>query len=371
MFRLFSFIYCLISLHRLTGQTALFYAGTYNQRGSAGIYCFSFNMRTGAIAPAGITKNKNEPSFLAFSPDQKYLYAVQETDPGQVSAYKRNVRTGALELLNTRPAEGVHPCHIAVDPGGHCVLAGNYSGGSVALYRLQSDGSLSALTDKVQHEGKSVNTARQEKAHVHSVNIAPDGRNVFVADLGMDRIFSYHLDTANCRLTQGDPPFVATKPGSGPRHFTFHPNGRFAYTILELDATATAMRYENGILTPLQTISTLPASYTGPNSCAHLQVSPDGRFLYASNRGHNSIVIFAIDPLSGHLTTVGHTSVGGQTPRHFTLDPSGRFLLVANQNSDQIRVFRRNLQTGKLKSTRHSVQVSMPVCLLFAAPHRK
>lgn len=346
-------------------QSKMLFVGTYTAEGSEGIYAYRFNTRTGALTRLSVTTGIQNPSFLALSPDKKTLYAVAENDPGAVYAYRVDAATGKLSLLNSQSVNGYWPCHLAVDKTGKTCLVGNYGSGNVCVLPILPDGSLGTAVQSIQHEGKSANTERQEKPHVHSVNIAPNNRDVFVADLGTDKIMTYLLDAQKGKLAAASPAFAQVKAGAGPRHFAFHPNGRFAYAILELDCTVGVFQYQNSSLTQVQTISTLPADFSGKNTCADIHVSPDGKFLYGSNRGHHSIVVYQIDQQTGQLTLVEHQSVQGQTPRNFTIDPSGKFLLVANQDTDNIQVFRRNKKTGKLTHLTEAAKVSMPVCLLF------
>ncbi|TAE54812.1 MAG: lactonase family protein [Bacteroidetes bacterium] len=363
---LFALMLPLIWLSSVYAQKdSYLFAGTYTARGSEGIYVYRFDPAIGALSLASVAKGLVNPSFLALSPDKQFLYAVEENDPGHVSAFRFDEKSGQLSKLNTQPSEGVWPCHIEVDASGKWCIAGNYGSGDLCVLPIQPDGSLGKAAQTIRHSGSSVNAERQEKPHVHSINIAPNNRDVFVADLGTDKIMAYRLDSVSGTLSTGTPPFVKTADGAGPRHFAFHPGGKFAYAVLELNATVTAYTYEAGSLTPVQTTSTLPADYTGSNSCADIHVSPDGKFLYSSNRGHNSLAVFAIDAKSGKLTPKGHQSVLGKTPRNFAIDPSGKFLLVANQESDNIQIFRRNRRTGSLTYTGQETKVSMPVCLKF------
>ena len=353
------------SLFTLAQSSADLYLfiGTYTTKTSEGIYVYRFNTQTGDFVPVSIAKGIKNPSFVALSPDHRYLYSVAEMSGGAVSAFSFDKQSGNLTLLNTQPSGGNGPCHVAVDKTGKWVIVGNYGGGSLSILPVQADGSLGQATQTFQHEGKSVNTERQEKPHVHSINIAPNNKDIFVPDLGTDKIMTYSLDAKSGKLSAGNPPFTATTPGAGPRHFTFHPNGKFAYVIQELDATITGFNYQKGNLKPFQTVKTLPDDYKGRNWCADIHISPDGKFLYGSNRSHESLVIFGIDPKTGQLTLVGHQSVNGKTPRNFMIDPTGKWVLVANQDSDNVVIFSRDVKTGKLTPTGKEIKVSMPVCL--------
>lgn len=273
--------------------------------------------------------------------------------------------TGALRLLNQQSSGGNGPCHVAVDREGKCVLVANYGGGSVAVLSLEADGRLGRLTTFIQHEGSSVNPGRQKEPHAHSINLDAANRYAFVADLGLDKILVYRFSADQGTLAPHDPPAVVSKPGAGPRHFAFHPGGQYAYVINELDSTVTALSYDSqrAVLTPIQSISTLPEDFSGDNTTAEVQVHPSGRYVYGSNRGHDSIVVFAADPGSGRLTYVEHESTKGENPRNFAIDPTGEYLLAANQDSDNVVVFRIDKATGQLEPTQHMVKVSRPVCV--------
>lgn len=341
------------------------FVGTYSERGSEGIYVYRFDTKTGAMTPVSVASALKSPSFLALSPDKNKLYAVAENDSGSVGAFQFNAQTGKLQFLNAQSSRGVWPCHVAVDATGKWCMVGNYGSGNVAVLPVKADGSLAPAHQTLQHEGKSANAERQEKAHVHSINIAANNRDVFVADLGTDKIMAYTLDATSGKLQSGNPPFALMKPGGGPRHFAFHPKKAFAYGVLELSCEVQAFRYEKGKLTDIQRIGTLPADFKGANTCADIHVSPDGKFLYVSNRGHHSLAIFKINQLDGTLKLVGHQSVMGETPRNFALSPDGKFVLVANQNTDTIQLFRRNKHKGTLRHLGEAAKVSMPVCLIF------
>ena len=347
------------------------YVGTYTQKGSKGIYRFDFDLASGKLALRALAAEANNPSFVAISPDRRFLYAVSEVDDlngkksGGVSAFAIEPATGDLTLLNQQPSGGTGPCHLIVDRAGKHVLVANYGSGSAAVWPIESDGRLGKATGFVQHQGSGPNRQRQLGPHAHSINLDAGNRFAVVADLGLDKLFVYRFDAQKGTLTPNDPPFVTVTPGAGPRHFAFHPNGRNAYVINELASTVTAFRYEGerGTLEPLQTISTLPKDFKGSNTTAEVQVHPSGRFLYGSNRGHNSIAIFAIDPQTGRLSWVGHQSEQIKTPRNFGIDPTGSRLLVANQDSDSMVVFRIDAQTGDLEPTGIKVDVPRPVCV--------
>lgn len=349
------------------------YVGTYASGTSEGIYRLKLDRKTGELTKAGATSGVKNPSFLAIHPSGRYLYCVCEVDDfgknaGGVSAFEID-KSGELKLLNQQSSEGAGPCHLVVDKTGKNVLAANYGGGSVCVLPIGNDGRLGKATAFVQHKGSSVDKRRQESPHAHSINLDAANRFAFAADLGLDKVLVYRFDARKGTLTPNDPPAANVKPGSGPRHFAFHPSGRSAYVINEMSCTVTAFDYDadKGVLTETQTITTLPRPLAPGDSTAEVQVHPSGKFLYGSNRGHNSIAIFSIDPDSGRLTTVGNQSTEGKTPRNFGIDPSGAFLLAENQDSASIVVFRIDPQTGKLTPTGHKLDVPMPVCVKFLA----
>jgi 6-phosphogluconolactonase len=347
------------------------YVGTYTQRGSKGIYRFDLDAASGKLSSRTLAAEAKDPSFIAITPDQRFLYAVSEVEnldgrrSGAVSAFAIDRGTGNLTLLNHQPSGGAGPCHLVIDRAGKHVLVANYGGGSVSVLPIESDGRLGKATAFVQHKGSGLNRQRQEGPHAHSINLDAANRFAVVADLGLDKVFVYRFDAAKGTLTPNEPPSVSVAPGAGPRHFAFHPNGKNAYVINELASTVTACHYDGdrGILEPLQTISTLPKDFKGSNTTAEVQVHPSGKFLYGSNRGHNSIAVFAIDPTTGKLSAVGHQSGGIKEPRNFGIDPTGSYLLVGNQNSDSIIVFRIDAETGELRPTGVTAEVPVPVCV--------
>ena len=357
---------CLLSELTLAQTDDYFlYVGTYTRKTSEGIYGYRFNTQTGDFTPVTSTKGLSNPSFLAISPDRHVLYALGGATGDSVRAFSIDKQSHALTLLNGQSVVGAGATHVAIDKTGKWVIVGNYRSGNLSVLPVKADGSLGKAVQSIQHEGKSIDPERQDHPYVHSINIAPNNKDVFVPDLGTDKIMTYTLDARTGQLTPGSPPCTAVIPGSGPRHFTFHPNGKFAYVIQEMGAMVTGFAYKNGQLTPVQTVSTLPESYTGRKWAADIHISPDGRFLYGSNRAHESLSIFGIDQKTGKLTMVGHQPIHGKTPRNFAIDPTGNFVLVANQDSDNITIFRRDKQTGTLTFTGKEIVVSMPVCLKF------
>jgi 6-phosphogluconolactonase len=357
-------------------EHVLVYVGTYTGGQSKGIYSFRLDLASGQVTPGGVTTGVVSPSFLAIHPSGRFLYAANEVGnfagkkSGSVSAFAIEAETGNLTFLNRQPSGGAAPCHLVVDRSGRNVLVANYTGGSVAVLRVGEDGRLGKTTAFVQHRGSSVHPRRQKGPHAHSINLDASNRFSFVADLGLDRVLVYRFDAAGGTLAPHETASVSVAPGAGPRHFAFHPDGRHAYVINELNSTVTAFAYraEDGTLKELQTVSTLPAGFDGRNTTAEIQVAPGGKFLYGSNRGHDSIAVFAIDPGRGTLTCVEHESTGGKTPRNFGIDPTGAYLLAANQNSGTVVLFRIDSRTGRLEPTGGIIRVPQPVCVKFLRP---
>ena len=353
------------------------YVGTYTGgqgRASEGVYVFRFDSTTGkASAPVLAAKSVN-PSFLALHPGGKYLYAANEVSEfagkgvGAVGAYAIDRETGKLTLLNQASSGGAGPAHLTVDRTGKCVLVANYGGGSVAALPIQADGSLGEPSSTIQHTGSSVDPNRQKEPHAHSINVAPDNRFAFAADLGLDKMLVYRLDAGQAVLAANDPPFASVPPGSGPRHFAFHPGGKFAYVINEMLCTMTVFTYDArpGALKAIQTVPTLPAgeSVKPGYSTAEVVAHPTGRFLYGSNRGHDTIAVYAIGA-DGKLALVQNAPAEVRIPRNFNLDPTGRWLITAGQSSDNLAVFRVDPQNGKLEFTGTKLEVGAPVCVKF------
>jgi 6-phosphogluconolactonase len=338
------------------------FIGTYTAKGSEGIYVYKFNTQTGDFEHISNTTGIKNPSFLSISPNKKYVYSVNENDNfGGISAFSFDKKLGKLILLNTSTANGDHTCHLEMNADGKHLAIGNYTGGNLGLFEINIDGSLKENPQMINHIGSSINKDRQEKPHVHSANWAPNQKDLFVPDLGIDKIMHYKLVNGN--LITGIPAYTQVEPGTGPRHFTFHLNGKFAYVIQELSSQITSFKYNNGTLNKIETVSTLPYNYSEKSYCADIHISPDGKFLYGSNRGHNSLAIYSINQTNGKLKLVDIESVNGNWPRNFMLDPTGNFVLVANEKSDNVTIFKRNNITGKLTSTGKEIKVSMPVCL--------
>jgi 6-phosphogluconolactonase len=354
----------------------LVYVGTYTTGKSEGIYLYRLDLSSGELKHVATTKGVVNPSFLALAPSRRYLYAVNEVGDfagkksGAVSAFAVDQKTGALQLLNQQPSLGADPCYVDVAAGDRFVLIANYTGGNVTVFPVEHDGSLGEASDMKQARGSSVNRERQEGPHAHCIVLDPTNRFAYSCDLGTDKIMIFRFDTRLGKLLTNEPPWVQVKPGTGPRHLAFHPSGKHVFVVNELQSTVTAFARdpEKGSLAELQTLTTLPKDFTGANTSADIHVSPNGRFLYCSNRGHDSIAMFMIDQRHSTLTPVGHESTRGMTPRNFAIDPSGAFLLVANQKSDNIVVFRIDQRTGRLTSTGQTVEVPSPVCLKFTDP---
>ncbi|MCC7357940.1 MAG: lactonase family protein [Anaerolineales bacterium] len=354
--------------------------GTYTQGGfatgpSQGVYVYRLDPADGTLTYVGFGDPGPNPSFLAVHPSGRFVYTVNEVDnfggrrSGGVTAFAFDRQTGALTRLNQESAHGTVSCHISVDPAGRFALAANYGSGDTLVIPIRADGTLGPAAQIVDHVSL-VPGAAPDTSHAHSANLAPDGRFVLVADLGLDRVMIYAYNAATGHLSLNpNQPWYETAKGAGPRHLDFHPSGRYVYVINELNSTLTALAYDpdRGLLTELQTLSTLPAGYSGGNSCADVHVSPDGRFVYGSNRGHDSLAAFSIDPATGLLTLAAHTSTAGRTPRNFNLDPTGRFVYVGNQDTAQIVVFRRDAATGALTLTGQVLDVPSPVCIKFLA----
>jgi 6-phosphogluconolactonase len=352
----------------------LVYIGTYTGPKSKGIYSYRYETSTGKLQPIGVAAEVENPSWLTLHPNGRFLYAVSELGDagetqGAISSFAIDHKTGALQFLNKISSGGGGACHLVVDKTGKFIAVANYGSGSVAVFRLDSSGQLGERTALVQLSGSSINPKRQKGPHAHAVVLSADNRFLFVPDLGTDKIMSYRFNSADGSLTPNTPPFTEVEGGSGPRHFAFAPSGKFAYLLNEMGSRVTAFSYnaQNGTLKELQNISTLTPDFKGENNSAEIQVGSKGRFLYASNRGDDSIAVFSINPSSGTLTKVQRASTGGSIPRNFALDPAGTHLLAANQKSDNVVVFKVDSQNGELSPTGETVNISAPVCIQFVA----
>ena len=349
-------------------QSFTLFIGTYTGSGSKGIYVYRFNAANGMATLVSNTDSVSNPSYLAISKNGKYVYTVNETGddvPGRVSAFEYNKATGKLTFINSQLTGGDHPCYVSVDKNNKWIAVANYTGGNVSVFPIDNNGALKPYAQLIQHSGSSVNKERQEKPHVHAAVFSPDEHFLFTPDLGMDKIMIYEFNPSSQQpLTPANPSFAEADKGNGPRHFTFHPNEKFAYLIEELTGTVAAYKYNNGHLEFLQRITTHPDDYKGEIGSADIHVSPDGKFLYASNRGdENTITIFSIDSSRGKLNLKGYQTTMGKTPRNFIIDPTGNFLLVANQETDNIVIFKRDKQTGLLQPTGKQINTPKPVCL--------
>lgn len=355
-------------------EPILFGTGQVLQGKGKGIHVFRFDATTGRLTPAGIAEGVRNPSYLAFDPARRFLYCVNEFKEyqgrasGAVSGFRIDGASGALTPLGTQASEGTDPCHLMVDRGGRNVLVANFASGSVAVLPIGAGGAPAPASHVVQHAGSSVDPRRQAGPHAHAVELDAAGRFAMVPELGLDKVMIYELDAAAGRLRpNARQPWIATAPGAGPRQVVMHPGGRFAYLINELDSTMTAYAYDAaaGTLAALQTLPTLPAGFAGHSTCAEIQIHPSGRFLYGSNRGHDSVAIFAIDPASGLMTARGHVGTGGRIPRNFCLSPDGRFLAAANQDTDNVVMFAIDPASGIPSPTGHEIEVGTPVCVRF------
>jgi 6-phosphogluconolactonase len=359
------FLFCSIAKAQ---QQSYLLTGTYTSGKSEGIYVYNFNSVDGSAKELSHVKISN-PSFLAVSPDERFVYSVQEDAAGngkggEVSSFSFDKKTGTLSFLNRQPSGGDHPCYVSVDKTGKWVAVGNYTSGSLSILPVNADGSLGAATTKIKHEGSGLNKIRQASPHVHCTFFSPDDKFLFVPDLGIDKVMIYAFDENTGKLTTAKQPYAQSEPGAGPRHICFNPTNTFAYLIEELSGTVVTYKYKNGKLKLKQRISTMPAGDTAFAGSADIHVSPDGKFLYASNRAQaNTIAIFSINLKNGRLSLIGHQSTLGKTPRNFNFDPSGNFLLVANQNSDKIVVFKIDKDTGLLTDNHNNIDVGKPVCL--------
>ena len=346
----------------------LVYFGTYTGAKSKGIYVSRFDPATGKLSAPELAAETRNPSFLALHPGGSFLYAVGEANhAGTVSAFSLDRQTGKLTLLNQQASAGSGPCHLSVDATGKCLLVANYNSGSIAALPIHADGSLGEAATTIQHTGSSVNPQRQAGPHAHFICPSPDNRFALNCDLGLDQVLVYRLDPDAAKLVPDDPQFATVAPGAGPRHLTFSPDGKFVYVINEIGSTISTFSYNptNAAMTEVQTLSTLPKDFSTNNTAAEIAMHPSGKFLYGSNRGHDSIAVFAVDRKSGRLTLVEHQSSQGRTPRHIAIDPTGRWLLAENQDSDSVIVFAIDPDTGKLKPAGQSLTIGSPVCAVF------
>ena len=358
------------------GNNYLVYVGTYTNTpaGSKGIYVYRYDASSGKLTSLGVAAETQNPSWLAVDPTHKYLYAVNELQDykaeksGALTAFSIDHKTGKLTHLNEVASRGQDPCYVSLDKTGKYVLVANYTSGNIAAFPVQKDGSLGGASAFVQHHGTGPNHERQEGPHAHFIRTTNDNRFAIVADLGLDKLLVYRFDSAKGSLIPNDPPAADLPPGEGPRHVAFTPDNKFAYSVNELKSSVTAFTFDAhaGVLKPFQTLSTLPKDFSGENDTAEIHVHPNGRFVYASNRGHDSIAQFSIDKATGRLTLVHNFSVQGKTPRNFELDPSGRHLLVANQDTGNLVVFAIDPASGReTLQSNDEVKVPAPVDIVF------
>lgn len=349
----------------IQSQENVVYVGTKSNQGNQGIYLLNFERSTGKLTLRNQFIDAKNPSFLAISPDKKTLYAAEENNPGSISALSIDKNTGELTYINAVSSEGAGPCFVTTDRTGKWCFAGNYMSGNMAVLPILSGGGLGKASQIIQHDSAFPGLNKDGKPHIHSINIAANNRDVFVVDLGTDRIMCYKFNHKTGKLVPSKTPHLNAEQGAGPRHFAFHPKSDYAYCIMETNNTITAYKYQDGSLIPFQTINTLPSNFNEISYCADIHISPDGRYLYGSNRGHNSISIFTISQKTGALSLIGHQSTFGIYPRNFAIDPSGEYLLVANQKSDNIQVFNIDNKTGLLTSNYQEIKLFGPVCLKF------
>ncbi|WP_310586914.1 lactonase family protein [Dyadobacter aurulentus] len=352
-------LFCLITMTTLAQKTKeILYLGTYTQKGE-GIYVYELDRSNMSFKELQIVTSKTSPSFLEFHPNKKYLYAANE-GTGTVSAYAIDPATGKLTVINEQPSHGSGPCHIGVDPKGRFVYVSNYGSGDLAVYKLNQDGSIGALADTIQDKG-----GPGQKPHMHSMIPSSDGKFVYASDLGIDKIMVYAVDPKTGKLTPGSVPYAEVQKGDGPRHFAIHPNGNFGYSVGELSSVVNSFKIvkNSGALVPLERVTMLPADFTGKNSAADIHFSPDGKFLYASNRGHESLAIYSVDAATGKLTVVGHADTHGKHPRNFLIDQKGEFAIVTNRDNDNAVFFKRDQATGKLTFANKEISVPTPVCV--------
>ncbi len=351
------------------------YVGTYTKSQSKGIYVYHYDAASHQLISLGLAAETSNPSFVTVDPTGRFLYAVNELgdykgqSSGAVSAFAIDHKTGKLTFLNEVSSGGADPCYVAVDKTGKYVLVANYTGGSVAVFPVMRDGSLGERSAFMQHTGSGPNKERQEGPHAHWIDVTRDNRVAIASDLGLDELLVYRFDQEKGTLTPNKPAFAKTDAGAGPRHLSFSPDGKFAYVADELKSTISVFSYDagHGALHSIQTISTVPKAFTGKNDAAEIEVHPNGKFLFVSNRGSDTIGVFSIDKTDGTLTSIDYFSSKGKKPRHFTIDPSGSRLLVANEEGNNIVVFDIDPAAGRLTTTGDVLQVSSPVCLKFVA----
>jgi 6-phosphogluconolactonase len=355
----------------LFGADMFVYFGTHRAGTNVGFSLAHFDTDTGVLTKPEFLIQSPAPAYFVIHPDGRQLYTCNSGSLGTVSAYEIEPHTGVLKFLNRVPAGGLDTSYVSLDQSGRYLFAANYQGGNIAAFALKPDGSIGDRTAFVQDTGKGVNPLRQTHAYAHSIITDPSNRFALAADLGVDKIFVYHFNAEDGSLSPNNPPSVSVAPGSGARHVKFHPNGRWVYLINEIASTIIAFNWDstNGTLTEFQTVSALPADFKGTSACAEIMVHPNGKFLYASNRGDDTLAVFAIDQTTGQLTLVEHVPSGGKMPRNFAFDPTGKWILCSNHDSNNALVFRVDENTGKLTPTGQPVSVPYPFCERFLPVH--
>ncbi len=340
------------------------YVGTYTKQNSKGIYTFTLDTESATIGEVKVAAELENPTYVAISSDNKYLYAVKkEGENGGIAGFSINNETGELTAINDQLLPGASPCHVSVSKDNKHVLSANYHKGTVEAYTAKENGHLNPASSTIQHEGTGPNKERQEKPHTHFAGFTPDEKYAVAVDLGIDKLITYQLQDGT--LTEISS--LSVKPGSGPRHIAFHPNGKFAYIITELSSEVITLQYnaEDGSFTELQYISTIPKDFTENNQCSAIHVTSDGRFVYAANRGHNTIAVYSVHPNTGGLTFIEHTSTEGNWPRDFVLDPTEEYLVASNEKSHNLVLYSRDKSTGKLTLLQSDITVPEPVCVKF------
>ena len=340
------------------------FTGSYTRGNSKGVYSYGFDSATGRLTPIGLAGETPNPSYIVIHSNRRWLYAANELPNGTISAFR--IEGSKLTPINVVSGNGAVTCYLSIDKTGKYLLAANYTGGNVGSFPIRADGSLGEAITMIKHEGSGPH-ARQRQPHAHSINISQNNRWAVAADLGTDRLYINGFDGATGVLTARPEQAAKLKPGSGPRHFAFHPNRRLAFSINEIASTLTSWRFDEsaGTLMEIQTETTLPAGFSGENTTAEVVVHPNGKWVYGSNRGHHSIAVFQVDPASGKLSARGQVSSGGAWPRNFNIDPTGHFMIVANERSDSLVVFRINPANGDLTPTGVKVDAGAPVCVKF------
>jgi 6-phosphogluconolactonase len=353
---------CLLTAMMTFAQTSktkeILYIGTYTQKGE-GIYVYEFDRSDYSFKELQVITSKTSPSFLEFHPNKKYLYAANEGN-NTVSAYAIDPATAKLTALNAQPSLGKGPCHVAVDPKGRFLYVSNYGSGQLGVYLLNPDGTIGAVADSIQDKGNP-----SQKPHMHSVIPSADGKFIYASDLGIDKIMVYSVDQKTGKLTPGAVPYAEVKAGDGPRHFAIHPNGNFGYSACELASVVNSFSIVkgSGALVPLERVTMLPGDFTGKSYAADIHFSPDGKFLYASNRGHESLAIYGVNAKTGKLTVAGHAETHGKHPRNFLVDQKGEFVIATNRDNDNVVFFKRNSSTGQLTYTGKEISIPTPVCV--------